>query len=116
MFLFRLKLVQPMHKMPLTAFLVVVVALVSSTGTTQQLFDYINVRIINNSGEDVRISVYDNVCGVMLLEKRLVRDGETSAQLCTQGMDRGDVTVRNLETGAERRHQGVLGGAKLVAP
>lgn len=105
-----------MNKMLLMVVSVVVAGLVCSTGVTQQLSDYINVRIINNRGEDVRISVYDNVCGVMLLEKRLVRDGETSAQLCTQGMDRGDVTVRNLETGAERRYQSVLGGARLVAP
>ena len=83
---------------------------------TQQLSDYINVRIINNGGSELQISVYDNVCGVMLLEKRLVRDAETSAQLCTQGMDKGDVTIRNLETGAVRHYRDVLGGATLAAP
>ena len=83
---------------------------------SQQLSDYINVRIINDSREELRVSVYDNVCGVMLLEKRLVRNGEIDAQLCTQGMDKGDVTIRNLETGAVRHYQNVVGGAKLAAP
>jgi hypothetical protein len=95
---------------------VVASSLVPSTGMTQQLSDYINVRIINDRGSDLRISAYDNVCGVMLLEKRLARSAEISAQLCTQGMDKGDVTVRNLETGAERRYQSVLRGARLAAP
>jgi len=89
---------------------------VSSPGMGQQQSDYIDVRIINDSGEALQISVYDNVCGVMLLEKRLVRNAETSAQLCTQDMDRGDVTIRNLETGAVRHYRDVLGGANLVAP
>jgi len=94
----------------------VLFALLSSSGMSQQLSDYINVRIINDSRDELRVSVYDNVCGVMLLEKRLVRNGEIDAQLCTQGMDKGDVTIRNLLTGAERRYQSVVRGAKLAAP
>ncbi len=105
-----------MNKKLLMVVSVVICVLTSSTGLTQQQSDYIIVSIINNSGEALRISAYDNVCGVMLLEKRLVRDAETSAELCTQGMDKGDVTIRNLETGAVRHYQNVVGGTKLAAP
>ena len=105
-----------MNKTLLMAFPILFSVFMASSGVGQQLSDYIDVGIVNNSGEVQQISVYDNVCGVLILEKRLVRDGETSAQLCTEGMDRGDVTIRNLETGAERRDRGVLGGARLAAP
>lgn len=105
-----------MNNMRLMVSVLVMSACASSTGMAQQLSDYITVGVVNNTGVELRISVYDNVCGVMLLEKRLVRNGETSTELCTQGMDRGDVTIRNLETGVERRFQGVLGGARLAAP
>ena len=105
-----------MIKLPLMVVSFFAFLLASSIGMTQQQSDYITVRIINNAGEALQVSVYDNVCGVMLLEKRLVRDAETSAELCTQGMDKGDVTIRNLETGTERRYRDVLGGARLVAP
>jgi hypothetical protein len=105
-----------MNKKLVMVISVVVCVLASSTGLTQQQSDYIIVRIINDGGEALRISAYDNVCGVTLLEKVLVRNAETSAQLCTQGMDKGDVTIRNLETGAVRHYRDVLGGAKLAAP
>jgi hypothetical protein len=105
-----------MNKTLLVAFPILFSVFMASSGVGQQMSDYIDVGIVNNSGEVQQISVYDNVCGVLILEKRLVRDAETSAQLCTEGMDRGDVTIRNLETGAERRYRGVLGGARLAAP
>lgn len=77
---------------------------------------YINIEIINDSHIDRRIRVIDNICELMVLERRLVGDGMIPAQVCSRDMGRGDITVVNLETGAERRYQDFLNGDRLKAP
>jgi hypothetical protein len=77
---------------------------------------YINIEIINDSHSDRRIRVVDNICELMVLERRLVGDGMIPAQVCSRRMGRGDITIVNLETGAEKRYQNFLGGDRLTAP
>lgn len=82
----------------------------------EQQEGYINIEIINDSHSDRRIRVIDNICELMVLERRLVGDGVIPAQVCSRSMRRGDITIVNLETGAEKRYQNFLGGDRLTAP
>lgn len=77
---------------------------------------YINIEIINDSHNDRRIRVIDNICQLMVLERRLVGDGRIPAQVCAGPMRRGDITMVNLETGTEQRYQNFLNGDRLKAP
>jgi hypothetical protein len=77
---------------------------------------YINIRVVNHGAYDARVALVDNICNRLVLEKRIVADAELPAQVCARGMDRGDVTIRNLETGAEQRHRDLLDGDQVPTP
>jgi hypothetical protein len=90
--------------------------LVSISAVAQQQEGYINIEIVNDGQYDQRITVFDDVCNLVVLERRIVANGEIAAQVCARAMDRGLVTVRNLETGAEREYRNVLDGDRLSTP
>lgn len=77
---------------------------------------YINIEIVNGGPYDQRIAVVDDICQQLVLERRIVADGMMPARVCARQMDRGQVTLRNLETGAEREYRGVLDGDRLSVP
>lgn len=77
---------------------------------------YINIEIVNDGQYDQRIAVVDNICQQLVLERRILADGLMLAQVCARQMDRGHVTLRNLETGAEREYRDVLDGDRLSIP
>jgi len=76
----------------------------------------INVLIVNDGAYDQRVAVIDNICKRPVLEKRLVANGELPAQVCAREMGRGDLTIRDLDTGAQRRHRGILDGDRIATP
>lgn len=77
---------------------------------------YINIEVVNDSSYDQRVAVTDNICGNLVLEKRIIADGRLPAQVCARDMGRGNVTIRNLETGSERQYQGILDGDRVQTP
>jgi hypothetical protein len=77
---------------------------------------YINIEIVNNGTDDQRVSLVDNLCEDLVLEKRILAHGILPASVCSRDMGRGDVTIRNLETGAEQRHRGIHSGAQIGMP
>lgn len=77
---------------------------------------YINIEIVNNGVNDQRVAVVDKICQDLVLEKRVIAHGILPAQVCAREMGRGDITIRNLETGDERRHAGILDGARVQTP
>jgi len=76
----------------------------------------IDISIVNSSGDDLDVEVFDNLCGDVVASGRLVGKSELAAQVCSQDMNRGDVSVRDLRSGAEQRYTDVLDGANLEAP
>jgi hypothetical protein len=77
---------------------------------------YIDIEVVNNGEYDQRVAVVDNICRTLVLEKRIIADGRLAARVCARNMGRADVTVRNLESGTERRYQGILNGDQVQAP
>ncbi|NEX17816.1 MAG: hypothetical protein C1943_14645 [Halochromatium sp.] len=77
---------------------------------------YINIEIVNDGQYDQRIAVVDNICHLLVLERRIIADGLMPAQVCSRKMNRGNVTLRNLESGAEREFPNVLDGDQLNVP
>lgn len=77
---------------------------------------YIDVRIVNDSQYDQRIEVVDNICHLIVLQKRIVAGGAIPAVICSRGIEKGDVTIRNLVTGSEQRYPNVSDGEYLRAP
>jgi hypothetical protein len=77
---------------------------------------YIDILIVNDGDDDQRVAVIDNICNRQVLEKRIIADGELPAQVCAREMGRGDVTVRNLATGGERRERNLLDGDRIATP
>jgi hypothetical protein len=77
---------------------------------------YIDVEIVNNSTYDQEIAVVDNICRTVVLERRIVADGRIPARVCARNMNRGDLTIRNLETGSERQYRGILNGDRVQVP
>ena len=77
---------------------------------------YIDLQIVNPSPVVRRTAVYDNVCDELVLDKPVDGNGAIPVQVCARGMGRGDVTVRNIDTGAEQRHEDVFGGTQIEVP
>lgn len=95
----------------------IVFALATTLVMSAQASDgYINIEIVNDGENDQRIAVVDNICQQLVLERRIIADGLVPAQVCARKMDRGQVTIRNLETGAEREYRNVLDGDRLRIP
>lgn len=82
----------------------------------QTLGQPINLTIVNPSRGAHEIEVIDNVCQRVVLSKVLVGNGMIPIQVCSEGMDRGDVTIRNLLDGETVRFDDVMGGTRLQAP
>jgi hypothetical protein len=82
----------------------------------QEPTGYIDVRIVNPHPADRSAAVYDNVCDQLILSKRVAGHGVIPAQVCARGLGRGDVTIVNTVTGAERDYRDILRGASLEVP
>lgn len=88
----------------------------STSLSAQTLAQPINLTIVNPSRGGRKIEVVDNVCQQVVLSKLLVGNGMIQIQVCSRGMDRGDVTIRNLLDGETVRFDDVMGGTRLQAP
>jgi hypothetical protein len=95
--------------------LAAVLPLLPLVGGAARIGDSILIRIINPHPDDREIEVVDNVCGQVILSKRLVGRGTIPVEVCAHA-GKADVTLRNLRTGAIQRHAGVIKDAKLAAP
>ena len=94
------------------------VLLVLCALSTNALADsgYIDVEIVNNGEYDQQVTVIDNICRTVVLEQRIIANGSLPARVCARNMSRGDLTIRNLETGREQQHQGILNGDSVQVP
>jgi hypothetical protein len=76
----------------------------------------ITISIVNPGFDERMIEVVDNICRQVVVSATLVRESSVMAHVCTRGMDRADVTIRNPLTGASHHYPDVLRGAQLSAP
>jgi hypothetical protein len=76
----------------------------------------ITIRIVNPGFDERMVEVVDNVCRQVVISATLAAESSVRAHVCTRGMNKGDVTVRNTLTGAQQRHADIIGDASLTAP
>jgi hypothetical protein len=88
-------------------------SLIPTAGLPEQ---HINVQIVNDSQYEQRVEVVDNMCHLVVLEKLIDGEGMIPAEICSSGMDKADVTIRNLDSGSEQRYQDVHEGDSLEVP
>ncbi|MGB5830872.1 MAG: hypothetical protein WBG92_02635 [Thiohalocapsa sp.] len=80
------------------------------------LGEYIDVRIVNPGTRDSDMEVIDNICERVVLSKPMVAESMLAAQICAHDMGKGDLTIRNSQTGAEQRHRDVMENASVPVP
>lgn len=78
--------------------------------------EYITVRVVNSHAYDHPVEMYDNVCKRVVFSRRIVGHATLNAQVCAFDMGKGDVTLRNLQTGAQQHYKGFIDNAKLEVP
>ncbi|MFB1489642.1 MULTISPECIES: hypothetical protein [unclassified Thiocapsa] len=76
----------------------------------------ITVHIVNPGFDERMIEVVDNICRRVVMSATLAAESSVAAHVCTRGINKGDVTVRNTLTGAQQRHADIIGDARLTAP
>jgi polyisoprenoid-binding protein YceI len=76
----------------------------------------ITIVIVNPGFDERMIEVVDNICREVVISATLAAESSVRAHVCTRGMDKGDVTIRNTLTGAQQRHADIIGDARLTAP
>jgi hypothetical protein len=77
---------------------------------------YIKVRVVNSHGDDHPVEMVDNICKRVVFSKRIVGHATLDAQVCSYDMGKGDVTLRNLQSGARQHYRGFIDNAKLEVP
>jgi hypothetical protein len=76
----------------------------------------ITVHIVNPGFDERMIEVVDNICRQVVMSATLASESSVRAHVCTRGMRKGDVTIRNTLTGAQQRHADIIDDARLTAP
>lgn len=76
----------------------------------------ITVEIVNPGFDERMIEVVDNICREVVVSATLAAESSVRAHICTRGIGKGDVTIRNTLTGAQQRHADIIGDARLTAP
>ncbi len=100
-------------RVALTGLFLLAIAPISPAGGLGQP---ITIRIVNPGFDERMIEVVDNICRRVVMSATLAAESSVRAHVCTRGMNRGDVTVRNTLTGAQQRHADIIGDARLTAP
>jgi hypothetical protein len=93
-------------------FLLATVPLPHASGLGQP----ITVHIVNPGFDERMIEVVDNICRQVVVSATLAGESSVRAHVCTRGMGKGDVTIRNTLTGAQQRHADIIHDARLTAP
>lgn len=62
------------------------------------------------------IEVVHNICRQVVMSARLAAESSVRAHVCTRGMSKEDVTIRNALTEAQQRHPDIIDDARLTAP
>jgi hypothetical protein len=76
----------------------------------------ITIQIVNPGFDERMIEVVDNICRQVVMSATLAAESSVRAHVCTRGMNKGDVTIRNTLTGAQQRHADIIDDARLTAP
>jgi hypothetical protein len=76
----------------------------------------ITISIVNPGFDERMIEVVDNICRQVVMSATLAAESSVRAHVCTRGMNKGDVTIRNTLTGAQQRHADIIDDARLTAP
>ncbi|RKT42985.1 hypothetical protein [Thiocapsa rosea] len=76
----------------------------------------ITINVVNPGFDERMIEVVDNICRQVVMSATLAAESSVRAHVCTRGMNKGDVTIRNTLTGAQQRHADIIGDARLTAP
>lgn len=71
---------------------------------------------VNVHSSDRIAAVVDDLCGKEVFRGRLEGHGERPVNVCAHRFTGAEVTISNLRTGAERKFQNVLHGAKIQVP
>jgi hypothetical protein len=98
------------------AVLALAAAVLGAAGVLRAETGYLDARVFNDSREPRHILAYDNVCQHVIFDKRILAEAELPVNLCAGDGHRGDVTLRNRLTGAERRYSRIIRGSRLKAP
>ncbi len=105
-----------MNRLTATILLLPVLGIPCAGQGDEMLGGAINVVITNPYSVAREVEAVDNVCGTPLFAKPMEGEASISVQICTRGMGRGDVSIRDLGTGSEQRYSDVLQGANLSVP
>ena len=98
------------------AALALAAAVLGFAGALRAETGYLDAMVVNHSREPRHILAYDNVCQQVVFDKRILAEGELPVNLCAGDGHRGDLTLRNRLTGAERRYSRIIRGSRLEAP
>ena len=101
---------------PIPMLLLALLAWSPADAEAEPMGTHLWLRVSNPHQDDREVLVYDNVCGRVVMAKRLAGRSEMPFQVCGEGMGNGDVTLRNLRTGVEQRYRDVVKDATLRVP
>jgi hypothetical protein len=100
-------------RVALTGLLLLAIAPMSYAGG---LGHPITISIVNPGFDERMIEVVDNICRRVVVSATLAGESSVRAHVCTRGINKGDVTIRNTLTGAQQRHSDIINDARLRAP